>query len=91
MRVLSTKDDDDAVIHITDMGIGLSPGSLAEANELLESPSELDLAASERMGLVVVSHLAARHGVRVRLGSSHTGTTATVRIPGGTWRPEGER
>lgn len=89
VRILSTKDGDDAVIEITDEGIGLSPGGLAEANELLEFPPDLDLPASERMGLVVVSHLAARHRVRVRLRSSHTGTTATVRIPGELWRTEG--
>jgi signal transduction histidine kinase len=90
VRILSTKDGGEAVIEITDEGIGLSPGALAEANEMLEFPPELDLAASERMGLVVVSHLAARHRVRVRLRSSHTGTTATVRIPGELWRIEGE-
>ncbi len=90
VRVLSTKDGDDAVIEITDQGIGLSPVSLAEANELLESPTELDLAASERMGLVVVSHLAARHRITVRLRSSHQGTSAIVRIPPGIWRSEGE-
>jgi signal transduction histidine kinase len=89
VRILSTKDGGDAVIEIADEGIGLSPGALAEANEMLEFPPELDLASSERMGLVVVSHLAARHRVRVSLRSSHIGTTATVRIPGELWRTKG--
>jgi signal transduction histidine kinase len=89
VRVVSFLDGDTAVMEITDEGIGLSPGSLAEANTLLEHPPALTLAVSERMGLVVVSHLAARHQVRVRLRSSQSGTSANVRIPGDLWQFEG--
>lgn len=77
-------------VHITDEGIGLAPGFLVETNDLLRTPPSLDLAASERMGLVVVSHLAARHRVRVSLVSSATGTTAEVVIPGDLLTSEGE-
>jgi hypothetical protein len=75
-----------AVIEITDSGIGMSPRALAEANEILATPPQVDAAAAERMGLVVVSHLAARHGVRVQLalaspGNRAGGLVATVRLP----------
>jgi len=68
-------------LTISDEGIGLAPGFLMETNNLLRTPPDLDVPASERMGLVVVSHLAARHQVRVTLESSAAGTTAVVRIP----------
>lgn len=68
-------------LTISDEGIGLAPGFLVETNDLLRTPPDLDVPASERMGLVVVSHLAARHQVRVSLESSVAGTTAVARIP----------
>lgn len=77
------------VLTISDEGIGLAPGFLVETNDLLSSPPHLDLAASERMGLVVVSHLAARHQVRVSLESTAAGTTAVVRIPSDLLSSEG--
>jgi hypothetical protein len=70
-----------ALVEISDSGIGMSPSALAEANALLAAPPVIDVATSERMGLVVVGHLAARHGVRVQL----TGTTAGVRAA--VWLP----
>lgn len=82
VRVSWADDGDDIELTITDQGIGLAPGALVEANTLLGMPPDLDLAASERMGLVVVSHLAARHQIRVNLVSSSSGTSAKVRIPG---------
>ena len=48
---------------------------------MLAEPPAADVAASERMGLFVVSHLAARHGVRVRLRGGQDGLVAQVRIP----------
>jgi hypothetical protein len=69
------------LIEISDAGIGLSPESLEAANTLLENPPAADVAASERMGLFVVSHLAARHGVRVRLRAADRGTIASVWVP----------
>ncbi len=82
VRVLSTVHDGGVTLEISDEGIGLSPVALTEVNELLSTPPDLTLEASERMGLVVVSHLAARHQVRVQLRSGHTGTSAYVRVPG---------
>ncbi|WP_431976426.1 nitrate- and nitrite sensing domain-containing protein [Micromonospora haikouensis] len=70
-----------AMVEIVDRGLGMGPAALAEANEVLATPPAADVAASERMGLFVVSHLAARHAVVVRLHSAPDGLVARVRIP----------
>jgi Nitrate and nitrite sensing/Histidine kinase-, DNA gyrase B-, and HSP90-like ATPase/HAMP domain len=86
-----------AVIEITDSGIGMTPRALAEANEILATPPRVDAAAAERMGLVVVSHLAARHGVRVELSLASPGSgaggglVATVRLPAELLAPDAEQ
>ncbi|GAA1716104.1 hypothetical protein GCM10009734_19440 [Nonomuraea bangladeshensis] len=70
------------VFEVEDRGFGMSPEELAEYNERLASPPEFDLADSDRLGLFVVSRLAARHDIRVTLrGSPYGGTTAIVLIP----------
>jgi signal transduction histidine kinase len=69
-------------IEVEDRGFGMEPEELAEYNERLASPPEFDLADSDRLGLFVVSRLAARHDIRVTLrGSPYGGTTAIVLIP----------
>ncbi|MCW2883288.1 MAG: histidine kinase [Streptosporangiaceae bacterium] len=69
-------------VEIIDRGIGLSPAELDELNQRLARPPEFDLADSDRLGLFVVSRLAARHGIRVTLQqSAYGGTTAVVLIP----------
>lgn len=70
-----------AVIDIVDDGLGMSHTALAEANEVLARPPAADVAASQRMGLFVVSHLAARQGIRVSLRAVEHGVVATVRLP----------
>ncbi|HEX8628490.1 MAG TPA: nitrate- and nitrite sensing domain-containing protein, partial [Catenuloplanes sp.] len=70
-----------AVLEITDEGLGMTPRALREANHLLSSPPAADVAASERMGLFVVSHLAARQGIRVQLRAAERGLVATVWLP----------
>src|SRR5262249_31531854 len=73
---------DRAVLYVEDRGIGISSEQLAELNERLATPPEMDVAVSRMMGLVVVARLAARHGVRVELRSSHErGTVADVLLP----------
>ncbi|MFG1706461.1 nitrate- and nitrite sensing domain-containing protein [Nonomuraea sp. M3C6] len=70
------------IFEVEDRGLGMSPEELAELNERLASPPEFDLADSDRLGLFVVSRLAARHDIRVTLrGSPYGGTTAIVLIP----------
>ncbi|WP_230687186.1 ATP-binding protein, partial [Catellatospora vulcania] len=82
VRVSAQAGPDGALVEIVDDGIGLSERALAEANALLAVPAEVDVAVSERMGLVVVSHLAARHGVRVSLSlNPETGVRAAVELP----------
>ena len=69
-------------VEIEDRGLGMAPDAVAAANERLASPPEFDLANSERLGLFVVGQLAARHGIKVALRSSHYGgITAIVLLP----------
>jgi hypothetical protein len=70
-----------AVVEIADEGLGMTAAALHEANQLLSKPAAVDVAAVERMGLFVVSHLAARHGIRVRLDAAERGVTVTVWLP----------
>ncbi|GAA4440543.1 sensor histidine kinase [Phytohabitans houttuyneae] len=70
-----------ATIEIIDEGLGMSEAAMDEANTLLAEPPAADVAASERMGLFVVSHLAARHSIRVRLVAAERGVIATVWLP----------
>ncbi|MGW9195209.1 nitrate- and nitrite sensing domain-containing protein [Micromonospora chersina] len=81
VRVVAGAEGPGAYVEIIDEGLGMSPAALAEANAVLAEPPAADVAASERMGLFVVSHLGARHGVRVRLRGGHEGLVARVRIP----------
>jgi signal transduction histidine kinase len=72
------------VAEVEDRGLGLSAEELADINRRLESPQEFDLAASEQLGLFVVSRLAVRHNIRVSLRRSvYGGTTAVVLLPFG--------
>ncbi|MGC4856464.1 nitrate- and nitrite sensing domain-containing protein [Micromonospora sp. DT4] len=70
------------VLSVTDQGLGMSAAALENANTRLISSPEFDPAQSARLGLFVVARLAARHSVRVRLGSPEAGgVTAVVLIP----------
>src|SRR5204862_8229117 len=71
-----------ATVVIQDRGLGMSPAGVAAANERLATPMAIDVAASERMGLVVVGHLAARHRITVELRGSPDGVTAQAWLPG---------
>ncbi|MFF0102421.1 nitrate- and nitrite sensing domain-containing protein [Micromonospora sp. NPDC005257] len=81
VRVVVEPDGRGALVQVVDEGLGMSPPALAEANAVLAEPPAADVSASERMGLFVVSHLGARHGVRVRLSATRAGLVARVRIP----------
>ncbi|MEU4569645.1 nitrate- and nitrite sensing domain-containing protein [Micromonospora sp. NPDC023956] len=81
-----------AVIEIADEGLGMSPSVLEQTNRLLASPPPADVAASERMGLFVVGHLAARHDIDVRLcGGGREGLVARVMLPAVLLAPAPER
>ncbi|MEU5943237.1 nitrate- and nitrite sensing domain-containing protein [Micromonospora sp. NPDC047548] len=81
VRVNARAEGGGALLEIADQGLGMSPAALDHANTLLASPPAADVAASERMGLFVVSHLAARHGIRVRLSGGAQGLAARIQLP----------
>jgi len=74
-----------AVVEVVDQGLGMSGEQLAQANQTLAEPPPLSLAnlsSDSRMGLLVVSRIAARNGVTVKLrDSDYGGVRAIVLIP----------
>ncbi|WP_055468185.1 sensor histidine kinase [Streptomyces ardesiacus] len=69
-------------IEVEDRGLGMGKDALAEANHRVARSEALDLFGSDRLGLFVVSRLAARHDIRVHLQTSpYGGTTAVVLLP----------
>ncbi|MFG3686635.1 nitrate- and nitrite sensing domain-containing protein [Micromonospora sp. NPDC047740] len=72
---------DGVTVRVHDQGIGIGESRLAEINERLAAPATLSSAAAGSMGLHVVAHLAARHGIRVQLHHTDTGTVAQVEVP----------
>ncbi|MEU8616373.1 nitrate- and nitrite sensing domain-containing protein [Streptomyces sp. NPDC048623] len=73
------------VIEVEDRGLGMEDAQLAELNGLMARPPRMDLLAHSddiRLGLHVVSRLAAQHGLRVEFRSSvYGGTRAVVLVP----------
>ncbi|MFF4256729.1 nitrate- and nitrite sensing domain-containing protein [Streptomyces sp. NPDC001663] len=70
------------VIEVEDRGLGMGKETLVEANRRIEQSEALDLFDSDRLGLFVVSRLAARHAIKVHLRTSpYGGTTAVVLLP----------
>ncbi|WP_435612476.1 sensor histidine kinase [Streptomyces sp. bgisy159] len=69
-------------VEVEDRGLGMGKEALAEANRRIVQSEALDLFDSDRLGLFVVSRLAARHGIKVHLRTSpYGGTTAVVLLP----------
>jgi signal transduction histidine kinase len=69
-------------IEIVDHGLGIPPELMHQLNERLSRAPEFDLANSDQLGLLVVSQLAARHGIMVSLRpSSYGGTVAIALLP----------
>ncbi|MEU4701484.1 sensor histidine kinase [Nonomuraea dietziae] len=71
------------VVEIEDRGLGMKPEDLAAANERIANPPEFRITgATARLGLYVVSRLAARHQIQVVLKASpYGGTTVVVMLP----------
>ncbi|MEX5711227.1 nitrate- and nitrite sensing domain-containing protein [Parafrankia sp. FMc6] len=70
------------VVEIEDRGLGMNPEEIDALNNRLANPPPFDLSTSERLGLFVVSRLAERHDVQVRLRPSpYGGTMAIVLLP----------
>ncbi|MDH6623055.1 signal transduction histidine kinase [Streptomyces sp. LBL] len=69
-------------VEVEDRGLGMGKETLSKANRRIEQSETLDLFDSDRLGLFVVSRLAARHGIKVHLRPSpYGGTTAVVLLP----------
>jgi signal transduction histidine kinase len=70
------------VLSVSDQGIGMSSEQLTEANQQLAQPPLMGLSLGRSLGFIVISRLAARHGISVRLTSSPSdGITALVTLP----------
>ncbi len=69
--------DGGAELVITDSGIGMPREAILDANRQLAAPMSIDISAAERMGHVVVGHLAKRHDIRVSLASRAAGAHAS--------------
>ena len=72
-----------ALISITDRGVGMSVQEISHANWSLENPPPVDVEVPKWIGLLVVSRLAARRGVRVRLQPAELGGLAAL-----VWIPD---
>lgn len=73
---------DRMVVQISDRGMGMPPERIAQLNERMTSRRTLDLDSMQTMGLTVVGHIAARHGIHVELRSAAVGgTLAEVSLP----------
>ncbi|MFC3454652.1 sensor histidine kinase [Amycolatopsis speibonae] len=71
-------------IQVTDHGVGMTDERLAEVNQRLADPPDLDVSVTRRMGLYVVARLARRHGIEVRLRENEDiegGVIARVVVP----------
>jgi signal transduction histidine kinase len=71
------------LISITDRGVGMSMQEISHANWSLENPPPVDVDVPKWIGLLVVSRLAARRGVRVRLQPAELGGLAAL-----VWIPD---
>lgn len=71
----------DLLIRVADVGIGVKPGELERLNARLASPG-MDVDVADRMGLIVVSRLAAQYAVKVQLQAGKPGgLVASVLVP----------
>ncbi|MGW5397702.1 nitrate- and nitrite sensing domain-containing protein [Streptomyces sp. NPDC003952] len=82
VQVLGERVANGFTLEIHDRGLGMTPEALFDANLRLTDTSEFELSDTDRLGLFVVSRLAHRHEVKVRLQiSPYGGTTAVVFLP----------
>ncbi|HST64908.1 MAG TPA: ATP-binding protein, partial [Mycobacteriales bacterium] len=68
------------LVTVEDWGVGMTPQELAEANEILRAPREVDLSVSQRLGLHVVARLAHRYGITVELTPTPGGGVTAVAV-----------
>jgi hypothetical protein len=80
------RSDGAVLLQIVDVGLGMTDGDRRIANMRLRAGGEVSPDSARHMGLFVVSRLADRHGIRVRLRASsledaRSGSTAEVYLP----------
>jgi signal transduction histidine kinase len=76
------RDEGGHLLTVEDWGVGMPPDDLAEANQLLAHPGDIDLAVAQRLGFHVVARLATRHKIAVSLTATPgSGITAVVVLP----------
>ena len=69
-------------VEVEDRGLGITEQTMAELNAKLADPPQMDLAATEQLGLYVAARLAREHRIRITLRDSpFGGTSAVVFIP----------
>jgi signal transduction histidine kinase len=74
--------DGGVMLHIEDVGIGMTAADLQKANAHLTDPPVVGIGISRQMGLFVVGRLAKRYGIEVRLAESQAGgVTASIHLP----------
>lgn len=82
VTVRAAQDGPVCVVEVEDRGLGMGEEALADANRRIADARPGDLFDSEQLGLFVVSRLARRHQVQVRLQRTAAGgTTAIVALP----------
>lgn len=96
-KVVLTADrgsDGGLLIEAVDAGLGMAADDLAATNRRLSAADDVSPETTRRMGLFVVSRLAERHGVTVRLrptydSATNAGITASVHLPAALITAEG--
>lgn len=82
VKISSKPAGDSILVEISDGGLGIAPDVLVDLNADLRSGGDVTPDTARRMGLLVVSRLAKRHGLTVSLArNTRGGTTATVLVP----------
>ena len=79
--------DEHYLISISDEGVGIGADRLVELNDILANPPIVGLSVEPTLGMSVVSLLAHKHGVHVRLVPSSPGLLVEVVLPAKLYGP----
>ncbi|MGH3362378.1 MAG: ATP-binding protein, partial [Nocardioides sp.] len=89
--VMTDSSRHETVVRIIDSGLGIAEEALPQVNADLRTGGEVNADTTRRMGLLVVSRLAVRHGMDVELEHNERGgTTARVTLPAAMLTPAPE-
>ena len=80
--------DEHYLISISDEGVGIGADRLVELNDILANPPIVGLSVEPTLGMSVVSLLAHKHGVHVRLVPSSPGLLVEVVLPAKLYGPD---